>query len=64
MNISEQLLERLVEIGGFSTRTEAVRAAVEEFIRRREREALVESAGEVEFVEGHLHTLHRLEEDA
>lgn len=61
INMNEQLLDRLVEVGGFRTRTEAIQAAVEEFITKREREALLDLAGKVEFAEGHLHVLNDLE---
>jgi len=61
--IERELLDRLVEVGNFRTRKEAIRTAVAEFVRRKEREALLEMAGQVEFLPDHLHTLHGLEED-
>lgn len=61
--IDQELLDRLVEVGHFRTRKEAICTAVAEFVRRKEREALLEMAGQIEFLPDHLHTLHSLEDD-
>jgi metal-responsive CopG/Arc/MetJ family transcriptional regulator len=61
--LDEALLDRLVKAGRFRTRREAIQAAIEEYVARREREALAEMGGTVEFCDDHLHILDELEED-
>ena len=61
--LDENLLQRLQEVGRFRTRREAIRTAIEEYVARRERRALSEMAGTVEFHENHLHIIDRLEDD-
>lgn len=61
--IDEQLLKKLLEIGGFSTKKEAIRTAIERFIEQAERQKLVDMAGSVEFESGHLPKLVKLEDE-
>lgn len=60
--LDEELLERLRKVGGFRTRREAIATAIEEYVARKEREALAKMAGSVEFHEDHLHVVDELEE--
>lgn len=60
--LEEALLERLQAVGRFRTRKEAIRTAIEEFVARKEREALAEMAGQVQFHDGHLHIIDESEE--
>lgn len=60
--LDDELLQRLQEVGRFSTRREAIRTAIEEYVARRERKALSEMAGSVEFHDDHLHIIDRLED--
>mgnify|MGYP005844054421 CR=1 FL=1 len=47
--INEQLLEKALEIGGFKSKKETVNAALEEFIRRRSVEEIIEMFGKVDY---------------
>ena len=47
--INEQLLEKALEIGGFKSKKDTVNAALEEFIRRRSVEEIIELFGKVEY---------------
>jgi len=60
--IEDKTFERLMELGGFKSKRQAIQTAINEFISRAERNALTEMAGEIEFEQDHLHTLHQLED--
>ncbi len=47
--IDEQLLEKALELGGFKSKKETVNAALEEFIRRRSVEEIIEMFGKVDY---------------
>ncbi len=47
--INDQLLELALKIGGFRTKKDTVNAALEEFIRRRKAEDLIDMFGKIEF---------------
>jgi len=61
--LQDGLVERLVSVGGFRTRTAAIQTAIEEYIARRERQELAQMAGKVKFFDDHLHVLDKLEEE-
>ena len=48
LQIDNALLERAVEIGGYRTKREAVTAALEEFIQRREQLKILDLFGTVD----------------
>jgi Arc/MetJ family transcription regulator len=47
--IDDQLLEQARSVGGYRTKRETVNEALREFIERRQRLALVELAGRVDY---------------
>jgi Arc/MetJ family transcription regulator len=47
--IDDQLLDQARSIGGYRTKRETVNEALREFIQRRQRRALTELAGKVEY---------------
>ena len=47
--INDQLLELALKIGGFRTKKDTVNAALEEFIKRRKAEDLIDMFGKIEF---------------
>ena len=47
--ISDTLLKKALEIGGYKTKKDTVNAALEEFIKRRKTKELVESFGTIEY---------------
>ena len=61
--IEKELLKKLIVIGGFRTKREAIQTAIEQFIARAEANALADMAGLVEFENGHIHTITKLEEE-
>lgn len=61
--IDDALMERLIEAGGFRTRSEAIVTAVREYVERIERNRLAELRGRIEFEEGHLSRLGDLERE-
>lgn len=59
--IEDALMARLIEIGGFQTKRDAIAAAMEEFVRRRERESFTDLRGAIAFEDDHLDRLDTLE---
>ena len=47
--INEELLDTAYKIGGYSTKKETVNTALEEFIKRRKSEDLIQLFGQVEY---------------
>ncbi len=47
--INDQLLDLALKIGGFRSKKDTVNAALEEFIRRRKAEDVIDLFGKVEF---------------
>lgn len=47
--INDQLLNEALEIGGFRSKKDTVNAALEEFIKRRKAEDIINLFGKVEF---------------
>jgi len=47
--INENLLEKALEIGGFKSKKDTVNAALEEFIRRRSVEEVIEMFGTIKY---------------
>jgi Arc/MetJ family transcription regulator len=47
--INEELLNRALEIGGYRSKKDTVNAALEEFIRRRKAEDLINLFGKIEY---------------
>ncbi len=59
--IDDELMARLLAVGGFRTKREAIVTAMEDFVRRRERESFVELRGAIAFEDDHLGRLDSLE---
>jgi hypothetical protein len=49
--INDTLLNRALEIGGFRSKKDTVNAALEEFIKRRKSEDVINLFGKIEFDE-------------
>ena len=49
LGINEQLLNKALEIGGFRSKKDTVNAALEEFIRRRKAEDVINLFGTIEY---------------
>ncbi len=47
--INESLLDKALELGGFRSKKETVNAALEEFIRRRKADDIINLFGKVEY---------------
>jgi Arc/MetJ family transcription regulator len=47
--INAELLELALKLGGFRSKKDTVNAALEEFIRRRKAEDLIDMFGKIEF---------------
>lgn len=47
--IDETLLDKALELGGFRTKKDTVNAALEEFIRRRKAEDVIDLFGKIEY---------------
>ena len=47
--INDDLLEKALELGGFRSKKDTVNAALEEFIRRRKVEDIINLFGKIEF---------------
>jgi hypothetical protein len=53
LDIDAELLERAKELGGAGTKKAVVQAALEEYIRHREQERVLELFGQIDFEPGH-----------
>ena len=51
LNVRDELFDELLELTGAGTKTEAVRIALEEYLRRRKLELLAALRGKLEFDE-------------
>jgi len=51
--INDQLLKDALEIGGFRSKKDTVNAALEEFIKRRKTEDVINMFGKIEFDENY-----------
>jgi len=51
--IDDDLLNLALKLGGFRSKKDTVNAALEEFIRRRKAEEVIELFGKVEYHEGY-----------
>lgn len=60
VDIDESLLDRAMQSGGFRTKSEAIAAALEEYVARRERASLLDLIGTIEFDRDHLAKLDDL----
>ncbi len=49
LKLDNWLIEQAMRLGGFKTKQEAVKAALVEFVRRRQRLSILELAGQIEF---------------
>ena len=49
LKLNDKMIEQAVKLGGFKTKQEAVNAALEEFVGRRQRLRILELAGRIEF---------------
>ena len=49
LKLDDALIEKVVKLGGFKTRQEAVNSALEEFVERRERLRILELKGKIQF---------------
>jgi hypothetical protein len=47
--INETLLDKALELGGFRSKKDTVNAALEEFIRRRKAEDVIDLFGKIEY---------------
>lgn len=47
--IDEKLLDKALELGGFRSKKDTVNAALEEFIRRRKAEEVINLFGKIEY---------------
>jgi len=47
--INETLLDKALELGGFRSKKDTVNAALEEFIRRRKAEDIINLFGKIEY---------------
>jgi hypothetical protein len=47
--INDELLSRALELGGFRSKKDTVNAALEEFIRRRKAEDVIDLFGKIEY---------------
>ncbi len=53
LDLSEDLMERVIELSGKKTKRDAVTIAMEEFVRQKSIEALINLGGKVELVESY-----------
>jgi Arc/MetJ family transcription regulator len=51
--LDDRLINKARRIGGHRTKREAVTAALEEYVRRREQLRILELAGKIDYVPGH-----------
>jgi len=51
--IDDDLLNLALKLGGFRSKKDTVNAALEEFIRRRKAEEVIELFGKIEYHEGY-----------
>ncbi len=51
--IDDQLLNNALKIGGFRSKKDTVNAALEEFIKRRKTEDVIDLFGKIEFQENY-----------
>ncbi len=51
--INDDLLNKALEVGGFRSKKDTVNAALEEFIRRRKAEDIINLFGKIDYVEGY-----------
>uniref|UniRef100_A0A7C3I335 Type II toxin-antitoxin system VapB family antitoxin n=1 Tax=Gracilinema caldarium TaxID=215591 RepID=A0A7C3I335_9SPIR len=49
LSINETLLNKALELGGFRSKKDTVNAALEEFIRRRKSEEIINLFGKIEY---------------
>ena len=49
LSINETLLDKALELGGFRSKKDTVNAALEEFIRRRKAEDVINLFGKIEY---------------
>ena len=57
--INDDLLTRALELGGFRSKKDTVNAALEEFIRRRKAEDVINLFGKIEYSEGYDYKIMR-----
>jgi Arc/MetJ family transcription regulator len=50
MNIPDELIKKAAKMAGVRTKTELVKIALEEFIKRRRIEKLINQSGNLEFI--------------
>ncbi|MCB1119808.1 MAG: type II toxin-antitoxin system VapB family antitoxin [Chlamydiia bacterium] len=55
LNYDQNLLEQAKKLGGFKYKTEAVNAALDEFVKRRRQEKVLELFGKIEYDEDYDH---------
>jgi Arc/MetJ family transcription regulator len=61
VHIDDDLMDRIVQVGGFKTKREAIITAMEEYVRRRDRETFAELRGTIAFEDDHLDRIDALE---
>lgn len=53
LNYDQKLLEQAKILGGFKYKTDAINAALDEFVRRHQQEKVIELFGAIEYDQGY-----------
>lgn len=59
VRIDDQLLKRAIKVGGHKTNEDAVKAAVEEYVRRRKQAAIIPPLGTIDYDAGYKYKRER-----
>lgn len=59
LNLDDRLIEKVRRVGGHRTKKDAVTAAMEEYLRRREQVKLIDLFGKIDFDPGYDYKAER-----